>query len=109
MDDVVKSFSDGIAWDGYFDGFMKEKEHDFYVLGNRNGIKGAGVILYEGLFKEMAKTTSLFGEDEDGSTSQMVDYFMDNTIAELASQSTEQNSLGLAQTLYEQMKRNYGL
>lgn len=63
----------------------------------------------EQVFKEMAKTTSLFGEDEDGSTSQMVDYFMDNTIAELASQSTEQNSLGLAQTLYEQMKRNYGL
>ncbi len=25
LDDVVKSFSDGIAWDGYFDGFMKEK------------------------------------------------------------------------------------
>lgn len=56
LDDVVKSFSDGIAWDGYFDGFMKEKEHDFYVLGNRNGIKGAAVILYEGLLKEMAKS-----------------------------------------------------
>ena len=63
----------------------------------------------EQVFKEMAKTTSLLGEDEDGSSSQMVDYFMENTIAELASQSTEQNSLGLAQTLYEQMKRNYGL
>ena len=24
LDDVVKSFSDGIAWDGYFDVFMKE-------------------------------------------------------------------------------------
>ena len=45
LDDVVKSFSDGIAWDGYFDGFMKEKEHDFYVLGNRNGIKGAAKSL----------------------------------------------------------------
>lgn len=63
----------------------------------------------EQVFKEMAKTTSLLGEDEDGSSSQMVNYFMDSTIAELASQSTEQNSLGLAQTLYEQMKRNYGL
>lgn len=63
----------------------------------------------EQVFKEMAKTTSLLGEDEDGSSSQMVDYFMENTITELASQSTEQNSLGLAQTLYEQMKRNYGL
>jgi Rod binding domain-containing protein len=30
-------------------------------------------------------------------------------IQELASQSTEQNSLGLAQTLYEQMKRNLGI
>lgn len=65
--------------------------------------------LLEQVFKEMEKTSSIFGEDEDGSSSQLVDYFKDTTIAELASQSTEQNGLGLAQMLYEQMKRNYDI
>lgn len=63
----------------------------------------------EQVFKEMEKTTSVFGESEDGTSSKMVDYFSDMTIAELAGQSTERDSLGLAQTLYEQMKRNYNL
>lgn len=65
--------------------------------------------LLEQVFKEMDKTSSILGEDEDETSSQMVDYFKDMTIAELASQSTEQNSLGLAQMLYEQMKRNYDI
>ncbi|MGN0131998.1 MAG: rod-binding protein [Lachnospiraceae bacterium] len=65
--------------------------------------------LLEQVFKEMEKTSSIFGEDEDDSSSQLVDYFKDTTIAELASQSTDQNSLGLAQMLYEQMKRNYDI
>lgn len=63
----------------------------------------------EQVFKEMEKTTNLFGEDKNDSTSKLVDYFKDSTIEKLASESTEQNSLGLAQTLYEQMKRNYNL
>ena len=62
----------------------------------------------EQVFKEMEKTTDIFSDDENsGSTSQLVDYFKDSTIAELAGESTDQNSLGLAQMLYEQMKRNY--
>lgn len=61
----------------------------------------------EQVFKEMEKTTTIFNEEESGSTSQLVDYFKDSTIAELAGESTDQNSLGLAQMLYEQMKRNY--
>lgn len=64
----------------------------------------------EQVFKEMEKTVSIFkDDDEDSSTSQLVDYFKETTLTELASQSTEQNSLGLAQMLYEQMKRNYNL
>lgn len=64
----------------------------------------------EQVFKEMEKTTSIFrDEDESDSTSQLVDFFKETTITELASQSTEQNSLGLAQMLYDQMKRNYNL
>ena len=60
----------------------------------------------EQCFKEMTKTV---GKEEftSSSTSTMVDYFKDEMLKEAATQSTEQNSLGLAQMLYEQMKRNY--
>lgn len=61
----------------------------------------------EQIFKEMQKTIPT--SDEDKSTSNLVDFFKDTAIQELASQSTEQNSLGLAQKLYEQMKVNYNL
>lgn len=62
----------------------------------------------EQMFKEMMKTIP---ESEEGSsyTSSLMDYYKDNMVQEIASSSTEQNSLGLAQMLYEQMKRNYGL
>lgn len=62
----------------------------------------------EMIMKEMTESTSLFGEDSS-SNSALVSYFKDSAIADLAKEATEQNSLGLAQTLYEQMKRNYGL
>ncbi len=61
----------------------------------------------EQVFKEMKKTIPDGGLSKDTSTGNLVDYFTDNAIQELASQSTEKNSLGLAQMLYEQMKRNY--
>ncbi len=61
----------------------------------------------EQMFKEMVKTIP--SEESSGSTSTMMDYYKDQMIQNLASQSTEQNSLGLAQTLYEQMRRNYGM
>ncbi len=63
----------------------------------------------EMIMKEMTKTTNLLGEDSSGSNSALVSYFKDSAISDLAKQATEQNSIGLAQTLYEQMKRNYGL
>lgn len=59
----------------------------------------------EQVFKEMQKTVPQ-SEFADKNTGNLVNYFRDNTIQELASQSTENNSLGLAQMLYEQMKRN---
>ncbi len=58
----------------------------------------------EQVFKQMWKTVP--NSNKDQSTSNLVDYFKDATIQELASQNTESNSLGLAQMLYEQMKRN---
>ena len=48
-------------------------------------------------------------DDEDSSVSQTVDYFKDTMLQELASESTDSRSLGLAQTLYESMKREYDL
>ena len=62
----------------------------------------------EQMFKEMMKT---FPESEDtsSSNSQLMDYYKDEMVQQIASDSTEQNSLGLAQMLYEQMKRNYNL
>ena len=62
----------------------------------------------EQMFKEMVKTIP-DNEENAGSTSTMLDYYKDMMIQEVASTSTEQNSLGLAQMLYEQMRRNYGL
>ena len=62
----------------------------------------------EQVFKEMVKTIP--GEEErSGSTTTMLDYYKDQMIQNIAADSTEQNSLGLAQMLYEQMRRNYGL
>lgn len=62
----------------------------------------------EQVYKEMFKSVDMFGS-EDSSMSTLLDYYKDNMIQTLASQSTEQSGGKLAQQLYEQMKRNYGL
>lgn len=62
----------------------------------------------EQMFKEMMKTIPE-SEETSSYTSNLMDYYKDTLIQEVASSSTEQNSLGLAQMLYEQMKRNYDL
>ena len=61
--------------------------------------------LWEQVLKSMESTVDIFGE---GSSSQMVDYFMDSAMTDVAGQLTEQ-SMGpnsLAMQMYEQMKRN---
>lgn len=64
----------------------------------------------EMVFKEMQKSVDCLKSDESSSsTSGLVDYFKDSAIQELAATSTDIQGTGLAQTLYEQMKRNYGL
>lgn len=64
----------------------------------------------EQVFDAMMKTTKVFSDDdEDGYASKMVDYFKDFAVQELCSEVTEGEGLGLANTLYEQMKRNYGI
>ncbi len=61
----------------------------------------------EQMLKEVKKTVP----DTSGATGankNLIDFYTDNMIQTLAEQSTENNSLGLAQTLYTQMKRNLG-
>ena len=62
----------------------------------------------EQVFDAMMKTATVFSdEEENGYAAKMVDYFKDTAVQELTAQATEQNGLGIAQTLYEQMKRQY--
>lgn len=64
----------------------------------------------EQVFKEMQKTVDCVkGEESSDPNGNLVDFFQDSAIQKLASTSTEIQGLGLAQMLYEQMKRNYGL
>ena len=60
----------------------------------------------EQIFKEMKKTVPT-SQYTSNATASMMDYMEDSLLQEYASQSTKNGSLGLAQMLYEQMKRNY--
>lgn len=62
----------------------------------------------EKIFDIMIDSTKLFsGKEESSYASKMVDYFKDTAVQTIASQATEQGTLGIAQTLYEQMKLQY--
>ena len=63
----------------------------------------------EQMFKEMQKTVDVFKDEDSDPNGNLVDFFKDNAIQELAGLQTEREGLGLAQMLYEQMKRNYDL
>ena len=59
----------------------------------------------EQVFKQMESTTSLCGE-EGADNTMLTEYFGEMTMARVAQDTAENQSLGLAQMLYEQMKRN---
>lgn len=64
----------------------------------------------EQVFNAMMETTKVFSDDkEDGYATKMVDYFKDFAVQELCDNVTDGDGLGLANVLYEQMKRNYGI
>ena len=69
--------------------------------------------LWEQVYKAMQKSVDAMKdeEDKDGYANQMVDYFSGTTLQEIASRTTEEaeGANSLAKTLYEQMKRNYGI
>lgn len=86
-------------------------EKDYSKVDNEelmDACKQFEAYFLEQMFKEMMNTIPE-SEESSGSTSSMVDYFKDEMVKTISEDSTEQNSLGLAQMLYEQMKRNYGL
>lgn len=73
-----------------------------------NACKQFEAYFVEQMYKGMWKTIPQ-NEDTSNSTSTILDYYKDKMIQSVAEQTTEQSGLGLAQMLYEQMKRNYGL
>ncbi len=62
----------------------------------------------EQMFKAMKKMVP-DSDDEDKSMGQLKDYFEEQMIQEYAKQSADGKGLGIAQMMYEQMKRNYEL
>lgn len=62
----------------------------------------------EQMYKAMIKTIPQ-SDASSASVNTMMDYYKDQMVQGIAEQTTEQNGLGLAQMLYEQMKRNFTL
>lgn len=73
-----------------------------------NACKQFEAYFVEQMFKEMAKTIPE-AEYSSAASKTLKEYYQDNMIQEVASTATETEGFGLAQTLFEQMKRNYGL
>ena len=62
----------------------------------------------EQMYKGMMKTIPT-NEETSNYTSTMMDYYKDQMVQAMAEETTNQNGgFGLAQMLYEQMKRNFG-
>ncbi|MCR5509482.1 MAG: hypothetical protein K6F54_00795 [Lachnospiraceae bacterium] len=66
--------------------------------------------LWEQVYKNVDKTTNVFGSQSDGSyAGNMVNMFSDNLIREVSNMSVGEGDNSLAMRLYEQLKRNYGI
>ena len=66
--------------------------------------------LWEQVYKNVDKTTNLFGSQSEGSyAGNMVNMFSDNLIQEVSKMSVGEGDNSLAMRLYEQLKRNYGV
>ena len=62
----------------------------------------------EQMYKSMIKTIPQ-SEGISSSNMTMMDYYKDQMVQNIAKETTDQNDMGLARMLYEQMCRNYGL
>lgn len=72
-----------------------------------NACKQFEAYFLEQMFKAMQKTIPNYStEGMTGSSNSLMDYYKEQMIQQVAADTTEHSSLGLAQMLYEQMKRN---
>lgn len=60
--------------------------------------------MYKGMLKTIPES-----EETSNYTSTLMDFYKDQMIQGIAEETSKQSGLGLAQMLYEQMKRNYGI
>jgi len=75
-----------------------------------NACKEFEAYFIEQMYKGMEKTIMKAEEDESSNANQYLNFFKDMQTEAYAKATAEQgNGIGLAQQLYEQMKRNYGL
>ena len=64
----------------------------------------------EQVYKSMQSTIPTNEDDStSASATQLTDYYKDQLTQQYAEATSEQGTLGLAEQLYEQMKRNYNL
>lgn len=63
----------------------------------------------EQIFKQAKSAFIPKEEASDGATQTLLDYYEDSLATEYATAASEQQENGLAQMLFEQMKRNYEL
>jgi flagellar protein FlgJ len=70
-----------------------------------NACKQFEAYFIEQVFKEMKSSVNLT-QSEDPATKQLMSYYEDNLTGEYAKMAADQQENGLAQMLFEQMKRN---
>ncbi|MEG0962390.1 MAG: rod-binding protein [Lachnospiraceae bacterium] len=63
----------------------------------------------EQMFKAMQKMVPESSNETSASNKQLQDYYKEQMIQNFSESSSQGEGLGIAQVLYEQMKRNYGL
>lgn len=73
-----------------------------------NACKEFETYFIEQVFKEMKKSVN-FTQSDDPASNTLMDYYSDELINKYASMAADQSENGLAQMLYEQMKRNYSI
>lgn len=73
-----------------------------------NACKEFEAYFVEQMFKEMKKTIPQ-AENISSTTSSMKDYYEEMLYQNYAKACSDNDNLGLAQSLFEQMKRSYGL
>ena len=110
---AISAYTDFIKTQNTADAKLKEKIDgaDYSKASDKELMdvcKDFEAYFTEQMFKAMQK---MIPESEEVSsyTRQIQDYYKEQMVQSFADQSANGDGLGIAQMLYEQMKRNYGL